>query len=196
MYRPPEGGFLGCVVKETLYEYAVYIGRFSPIHFGHMKIIDIMIKLYGEKSMMMIGSSNSPLGDRLPFTYLERRGFIKKLYPKLALTGIPDFSHIDTDPTFETWHTHLWDTINFRFPDATRENTVFYGGSEKDIKFFIDADYKVCIVDRNDLLVISGTKVRYELEKYVDSEDIGKLHIMLDPLVIDDVKRAYAKNHK
>ena len=68
---------------------AVYVGRFNPIHAGHIKVIDNMLEQFGQDhSMIIVGSSNAPQSLRHFFSYDERTQFIKKLYPQIEACRI------------------------------------------------------------------------------------------------------------
>ena len=136
-------------------KFAVYCGRFNPIHLGHERVINSMLKEYGiNNSLLIIGSSNADLSLRHFFSYDERRTFIKTIYPDIKLIGIPDY-HTD-----ETWLTALDDCLQIANFDP--KQTVFWGGCDEDVSFFINTNRQVQIVNRfeKDYLKISATEIR------------------------------------
>lgn len=112
----------------------IFVGRMCPIHLGHEEIIKKMIKECGENSLVIVGSSNAPISLRHFFSYEERRGFVKKLFPEVAVAGLPDY------PTDGEWLTALDDII--AIAKVNPREAVFYGGCEEDIRFFLEAGKK------------------------------------------------------
>jgi bifunctional NMN adenylyltransferase/nudix hydrolase len=60
-------------MKETL---TVYIGRFSPFHAGHAKVLRLALQS-SAKVLVLIGSTHHPRTIKNPWTYEERRGLIQ-----------------------------------------------------------------------------------------------------------------------
>ena len=155
---------------------------------GHQTIIDNMLELHGEDVLLMIGSCNSMLSDRIPFSYSDRKRFILNVYPHIQLVGLPDFSHIEQDPTFATWHSNLWDIIDLKWNGCSKEDVVFYGGSYTDLSWAIESNYSTVIINRSKLL-ISGTIVR---EYLFDGKDISEfIDYRNKQLVIDAFNKNY-----
>lgn len=74
------------------YDSAVVIGRFSPFHNEHKKLIDEAIKL-SKKVFIILGSVGGPRTNRTPFTELERSKMIRLVYPdrgQLQIIHQPD----------------------------------------------------------------------------------------------------------
>jgi hypothetical protein len=137
------------------HEYALYVGRFNPVHLGHTCTLDTMLETYGaDKCLLVIGSSSAPFSLRHFFSYNERRQFIKKLYPTLRVVGLADFGN-DAE-----WLSALDDLIIAAGMDPAK--TAFMGGCEEDVAFFIDDGRKCHIVNRFDgsSVKISATEVR------------------------------------
>ena len=59
------------------YDLAVYIGRFQPLHNGHLAIIKKAHEIANEV-LVLVGSANASPSIRNPFTYNERRDMIIK----------------------------------------------------------------------------------------------------------------------
>lgn len=49
----------------------VFIGRFQPVHIGHLEVIQTALTK-AERVLVLIGSSNQPRTSKNPWTYLER----------------------------------------------------------------------------------------------------------------------------
>lgn len=80
------------------YQLAVFIGRFSPLHYGHQKVIDEALNI-SDKVLILIGSSDSARNLRNPFTYDERKSMIEDTYHKFSgrikVAPLKDYSYND-----------------------------------------------------------------------------------------------------
>ena len=77
----------------------MFIGRFSPLHFGHQQIID-QIKTDGLTPLVIIGSADK-LDTRTPWSATEREEMIKLVYPDIIIRQLPDYN------CWDKWHTQL-----------------------------------------------------------------------------------------
>lgn len=138
-----------------MFDYAVYCGRFMPLHRGHEAVIDRMRKAYPDhRIVLVLGSTNTPLSLKNPFTYEERRTFLKKVFPTLAVVPLPDY------PTDYEWLAALDDVLTARgIPTAS---CTFFSGAQDDIPFFVASGRRYVIVNRYDGTTpnISATEVR------------------------------------
>ena len=164
----------------------VFVGRVSPPHVGHQKIIDKMITDCGvDNCVVFIGSSVSPLSWRVLFSYEDRKRWLRRLYGKdLRIVGMPDNMNGDVQ-----WIEMLDDYLNAIFPGRSN-STIFYGGSREDIEFFYTHGSRlVNIVDRFELKV-SATQVREMLLQNMDIKDV------VDPKIAKEVKEVFRKQLK
>lgn len=162
----------------------IYVGRFCPIHTGHMRIIDAMLKRYtDENCLVLIGSCNAPISWRVLFTYADRRRWIKRLYPTLKVIGMPDVPGNDS-----VWLQMIDDYIDVAFPFGS-QNRTFFGGSQEDIEFFYDNGRQIEIVDRDEIPV-SATNIRQLL---LLEESI---HKFVDLRIAHEVKDIFRKRIK
>ncbi len=135
---------------------AAYCGRFGPFHLGHEAVVHEMLKLFGPvKSRIIIGSANAPQSLRHFFSYEERRGIIKTVYPEVITMPLGDFTTSDDE-----WMVALDDLLISSGMDPYK--TVFFGGCEEDIMFFLKRNRKCHILNRFDGTTpkISATEVR------------------------------------
>lgn len=136
----------------------VLVGRFNPVHLGHIEVIKHAISTFGEENFILfIGSQSHPMTLRHFFSFIERLGFLKSLYPKIKILGVPDF---DSDDEWIQTIEHMLETAFGKSKDEV--DFVYYGGCEEDIIFFIDRDRKTKIINRFDGTTpkISATEVR------------------------------------
>lgn len=59
-----------------MYDIVIYIGRFSPVHKAHLRVIEEALK-QGTTVLMLIGSSDRPRTIKNPWTYEERVSIIQ-----------------------------------------------------------------------------------------------------------------------
>lgn len=161
---------------------AVMVGRYTPLHRGHMAVIDTMLERYGENSLLLVGSCNTPISLRHIFTFEDRLEFIQVCYPKLTVMGIPDFPGMNG-----AWLKYL--DMLLAFGKVKEGDVLFFGGSTEDISFFIDAGRNVEIMNRFDGTTpfVSASQVRDALmkERSVDG--------LIDDRIRDLVVERYAQ---
>lgn len=56
-----------------MYDYTVFIGRFQPLHFGHLQVVKEALAK-SDRLIILVGSANRARDIRNPFTYKERVG--------------------------------------------------------------------------------------------------------------------------
>jgi len=62
------------------YKIAVYIGRFQPLHAGHLHVIEQGLQ-HADQVFVLVGSATGPRSHRNPFTFAERRSMIVDSIP-------------------------------------------------------------------------------------------------------------------
>lgn len=77
------------------YKVAVVIGRFQPIHNGHLELIDSAYKL-ADNVICLVGSSYSSRTIKNPFSFEERSKLILSLYKEIIPVPIRDFLYDDS----------------------------------------------------------------------------------------------------
>ncbi len=167
-------------------KHGVYVGRFNPMHLGHEAVITEMLKKFGfENSLLILGSSDAPFSKRHFFSFEERKQFIQKIFPKLKVIGLSDF------PTDEQWLAGLDEILIAKNFDLAK--TVFFGGCEQDLAWFLDAGRQCEIFNRFDgtTPIVSATQVRKLL---ASSKPVKQL---LNPLVTEEITKTFStKTHK
>lgn len=162
----------------------VCVGRFSPLHLGHMQNLDELLRRHGQEHLVVLGSANSPMTERNLFTYEDRSTWLRRCYPKLRIAPLPDFNS-DHD-----WLYALNDLVRLaqEYPDCP----VFYGGCKEDLDIFSSRDYTTEVWDRSGpgRPNISATMVR---KMMANEEDVRSY---LDPRIHDDVVRTYGKRRE
>lgn len=77
------------------YKVAVVIGRFQPIHNGHLELIEKAQGL-AENVICLIGSSYSSKTIKNPFSYEERSELVHSIFPQIITAPIRDFLYDDS----------------------------------------------------------------------------------------------------
>lgn len=82
--------------NQKQYDATVFIGRFQPIHAGHVHVIQKALDL-SNTAIILVGSAFSSRTIRNPFTFEERRDMIKSVFsdPRVVVLPIPDFPYDD-----------------------------------------------------------------------------------------------------
>ncbi|MEI7621286.1 MAG: hypothetical protein WCJ51_02005 [Candidatus Moraniibacteriota bacterium] len=162
--------------------HGVFVGRLNPMHLGHEAVIAKMLQQFGiENSLLILGSSSAPFSLRNFFSVAERKKFVQSIFPDLAIICLPDF------PTDAQWLAELDKLLLAKKFDPAK--TVFFGGCNADLAFFLDAGRKCQILNRVDgtTPTISATQVRALLLSN------GSLKGFLNPLIIEKVKKLFAQ---
>jgi len=182
-------------------KYGIFLGRFSPLHNGHIRVINKMKDIYGDsKSLILVGScaNKIDLSGKLFFTYLQRKHIIQAIFNNISIVGLPDFKQFDYDPNFTQWTENMWDIIKLRFEDADVNNVVFFTSDEKDTYFFTRKNYEIMICPRKSEDE-SATTVRQILisghYKHLSEEEVeGKLLSRCEPKTVPLILQYFKEN--
>jgi phosphopantetheine adenylyltransferase len=176
-------------------KYGAVLGRFCPIHNGHMGVINKLIEVHGiENSIIILGSSNARISHRNLFSYVERRRFIKAIYPNIRIIGLGDHYDCGHPSDLFDWIISLNDTLEQVFRCNPKEVT-FYSGNEEDSQFLITDGWDVSIVDRfneEDSVVVSGQEIRAHL--VMNRMEI--LSQLIDSKILEDVVNTFRRKYK
>jgi len=81
--------------KDDKHELAVVIGRFQPLHYGHIYNIDIGLKV-AKKVLILVGSAYNSISPKNPFTFEQRSKMIREYYfsnkdrDRIVIEPLPD----------------------------------------------------------------------------------------------------------
>lgn len=136
------------------------IMRAQPLHIGHQKLIDKMLRECG-KVTVILGSVQEQGTDRNPYAYILRKQMIQKTYAdhpfvsKMTILGMFDINN----PT--QWAAFVLDFLQESFPEMPIPD-VYYAGSEYDAQWFRGAIANIRIENRVDYSFpyVSGSMVR------------------------------------
>ena len=128
---------------------AVVIGRFQPLHKGHVYAIKKAIEKF-EKVIIVVGSTNEKNTFKNPFSFKERKEMLRRVFgKKIKIIGIPDM------PENRKWVKELLKKVNF---------DVAISGSPRTQKCF-NGIKKVLKPDFLRPKIYKGTRIRKKMAK-------------------------------
>lgn len=78
------------------FDRAVVIGRFQPLHNGHLTAINKALEI-ADTVIVLVGSTRTPRTIKNPFTFEERAQMIRSVYnDRVTVAGLSDFKYDDT----------------------------------------------------------------------------------------------------
>ena len=79
------------------YDLAIFIGRFQPLHNGHVHNIEKGLEI-ADNVLVILGSANQPRTPKNPFTVQERTDLIKEIFPsgRVTVRSVEDYLYQDT----------------------------------------------------------------------------------------------------
>tara|TARA_Y100001951_G_C11277297_1_gene262784 strand:- start:564 stop:1610 length:1047 start_codon:yes stop_codon:yes gene_type:complete len=113
------------------YDYAVIIGRFQPIHKGHVRLI-VNALSKAKRVIIGVGSANSSVTPRNPFTYEERASMIEMelgdYAKRVTIEPLNDSLYTDSE-----WSQQVRDMVhNVAVSHCMPDATIGLSGFEKD----------------------------------------------------------------
>lgn len=149
---------------EKKFEFGLVLGRFHPLHKGHMEIIDLARKLC-KKTLILIGSAGESGTVRNPFKLETRKKIIHRVYPHedVIIGALEDLTN-ENDISFE-WGKYILESVEKMY--GVKPDLMLYGRDDSRKGWFSEEDQKIfseMIVAKNQYK-ISGTKLREFLVK-------------------------------
>jgi bifunctional NMN adenylyltransferase/nudix hydrolase len=169
-------------MSDKRYDYAVFIGRFQPLHLGHEAIIRKAFEI-SDHVLIVVGSSTASRSLRNPFSFEERRAMIElaiedmtKLPRKwLPATILP---LADSVYNFHDWLVRVKTLINtiannLSFPHTNPPRIALLGHYKDDTSYYLNyfPEYDFIPVDTLEG-GIGATKIR---DQFLDQNGTGLL---------------------
>lgn len=109
------------------YHYSVFIGRFSPFHDGHKKVVEKALE-ESDYLIVVLGSDGAAPNTRNPFTTLERQRMISAATPeysgRIIFAATPDFPYND-----QKWVSYVQEIVDEAIETHAKTNPEFsYNG--------------------------------------------------------------------
>ena len=81
-------------MKNKIYDYVVFMGRFQPFHIAHYNTVKEALQL-GNEVIILIGSANTSRTPKNPWTWIERKSMIQNCFTteeqsRIHFSGIED----------------------------------------------------------------------------------------------------------
>lgn len=172
------------------YDTIVYIGRFQPLHNGHVNIIQKISQL-ANKVIVIIGSKSNPISTKNPWSYDERVDMIKNSVhvQYLAISGVEDYIYDDFK-----WINKVTEIVNSESPTNAKIAIAGYNKDESSsyLKYFPQWDLIEQLPYRVYGNLVNATDIRNEIFK-------GKFHhveTILPPYVSTEVSQMMGSKFK
>ncbi|HDJ96757.1 MAG TPA: nicotinamide-nucleotide adenylyltransferase [Candidatus Aenigmarchaeota archaeon] len=130
----------------------VFVGRFQPLHLGHVHAIKKVIKEYGDV-VIVIGSINKHDKNN-PFTFEERKRMIESVFPGVKIIGVLDVND---------------DSLWVKLIEQKVKFDIIVTGNDWTKRCFENAGYKVIKPDFLEPEKYSATRIRELMRKNDDS---------------------------
>ncbi len=166
-------------MSDRTYDHVAFIGRFEPLHNGHLSIIRRALAL-SDRPIVLIGSAGAPRSVRNPWTAAEREVMIRAALgdeaDRLLIRHLPDHLYNET-----AWQAEVQGLV----AQAATGNRIGLIGHEKDdSSYYLRAFPQWDLVDVSFATTLSATEMR----DHLFSEDAGALHLLqanVPPAVFD-----------
>ncbi len=139
------------------YSQGVLIGRFQPLHKGHIAVIEFALE-HCEKLLVFIGSAQEEKTERNPYSYLQRERMLRAVFgERIQIAPLIDI-HVGDNPI---WWAFVMDQAKKQgiTPD------VFFGGGEEKHKKWLEECGVASLSYSREILPISSTMVRKALKE-------------------------------
>lgn len=139
------------------YDISVVIGRFQPLHNGHVDLIRYA-KDVAKNTLVLVGSSDLPSSFKNPFSSSTRIAWIEKTIPNIEVDSIVDYSYNDN-----LWFAQVHEKVNeyARFLGLENPKICLVGYKKDKSSWYLDKfpswDYEEFYEAHNG---ISGTAIR------------------------------------
>ena len=122
------------------YDTLVFIGRFQPLHMGHVAVINQALSL-ANQVVIVVGSAFSSRSPKNPFTFAERKDMIEQtfhseVYYRETLKVVP----ISDTKNDDRWITSVRRAVGSAFPSVGKVSLIGFGKDESSyyLKLFPD----------------------------------------------------------
>ena len=159
-----------------MYKKGIFIGRFQPFHYGHLKALELITRMC-EEIIIGIGSANTTGTARNPLDVNERQEIISTVLVKRQLEA--NIYSIEDIPDDKRWMDYV---LRCDF-DAIFSSNQWVLDIAKSVKDESGYDYAIIdvkpLVDSGDTKDISATKVRASIK-----DDDGQWKSMIPEEII------------
>lgn len=144
------------------YDYAVFVGRFQPVHNGHLNAIKQALEI-ADKLIVVCGSAYKPRDPKNPWTVAERfemiQGAIESVIPEDAnrvhYTYCYDYVYNDTK-----WLEEVQRTVHSFIPPDKEHAICLVGHHKDDTSYYLDLFPNWKYFEIDDTHALSATDIR------------------------------------
>lgn len=123
--------------RRKKFEFAIFIGRFQPIHKGHLVTIKKSFRL-AKKLILILGSHDTPPSPRYPWNTLQRKKMISIALPERRKTKVYFLPIRDFFPQEGLWQQE----VNKKVATLTKNSTsILLIGHDKDDSSYYLKDF-------------------------------------------------------
>lgn len=153
---------------------SIVIGRFQPLHNGHVDLIS-QAKRVADKTLVLVGSCNSPRTPKNPWTFEERRAMIRKTLGEnkdFIIRPLEDYLYSDLD-----WCNAVQDHVH----EFAKDEDVILVGCNKD-----ESTYYMNLFPQWKVLETKPLQTFDEGKKIIDATTVRKIYFETES--VDDLK--------
>lgn len=115
------------------YDWAIVIGRFQPLHHGHVELIRKALSV-ADNVLVLVGSATSPTTIKNPFTYEQRKNMIKEVFPKgVNVCGISDSMYNNDE-----WTANVQEAVEWAIPQSGKKQICLVGHEKDETSFYLE----------------------------------------------------------
>jgi len=169
------------------FEYAVLIGRFQPVHFGHQRLIEHCLRI-AERVIVVVGSDRLPRSFKNPFTREERERMIRGILRnpeqgRLSIVGVPDSPYHD-----QVWIASISDAVGDLIVkddrDPAKAKVALVGHQKDSSSYYLKMFPRWEFVGVENVESLNATDIR---DLFFDPERVGQL----SPAALPDSTAAF-----
>jgi bifunctional NMN adenylyltransferase/nudix hydrolase len=144
------------------YTHAVFIGRFQPLHNGHLKVIETALKI-ADNLIIVIGSADQPRTPKNPWTAMERTAMImgesRDDLHRIRIVKVRDQKYND-----QKWAASIQQAVERAVGDMSSDQSFCIIGHNKD-----ESSYYLKMFPQ-------WTLVGHEMDEDIDATDLRSLY--------------------
>lgn len=169
-------------MSEYKYNYAVFIGRFQPLHNGHKKVIETALEI-AEKVIIVMGSADQPRTPKNPWTASERADMIiaedwNGQVSRIKIVQVRDQKYND-----QKWASSIQSAVEgATLTDGWKDRYKFclIGHNKDESSYYLKMFPQWTLVDHEMDEVVSATDLR---ELYFEQKNLKFLQSLVSTLV-------------
>jgi bifunctional NMN adenylyltransferase/nudix hydrolase len=141
------------------FDVAVVIGRFQPVHNGHLELFRHAAKI-ADNVLVIVGSAHQPRTIKNPFTVEDRVSMIEPCLRSLAVSRFSIVPNIDTIYNDAAWAVRVQEIVNNYLGKIDGTKVAIVGHKKDDTSFYLDMFPQWSFVDVGSVEPLDATSVR------------------------------------